>query len=88
MLSILEASLHAIAAIGSHPRTNFREAVSLIESRRIDLMSSAFPYLCGDNESKAASAARPESYDELFDELDEIIAKEEADKAKNPDSVE
>lgn len=90
-MSLLEASLNAISAIGSHARTNFKEAVVLVENRRMELVSAALPYLFSGKEE--VPAVRTETIDELFDQLDEIIAKEKAEKAEgeaqnNADSVE
>lgn len=94
-MSLLAASLGSIASVGSHPRTNFNEAVSLVESRRMELISAALPYLFSGKED--VPAVRTETIDELFDQLDEIIAKEKAEKSEgekegevqnNADSVE
>jgi hypothetical protein len=86
-MSLLGASLNAISAIGSHARTNFKEAVVLVENRRMELVSAALPYLFSGKED--VPAVRTETIDELFDQLDEIIAKEKAEKAEgeNEDGV-
>ena len=88
MISLLEASLHAIAALGSHARTDFKESAVLVENRRMQLVSSALPYLFGENGNEAPSV-RMETMDELFDQLDEIVAKEkESGQVKGDASVE
>lgn len=79
MMSVLEASLCAIACMGSHARADLEYAV-LVENRRMQLVSTAFPYLFGDD-GKEVPVARTETIDELFDELDEIVKREGAGKS-------
>lgn len=52
----------------------------LVENRRMELISAALPYLFSGKED--VPAVRTETIDELFDQLDEIIAKEKAEKAE------
>jgi len=85
MISLLEASLHAVAALGSHARTDFRESAVLVENRRMQLVSSAFPYLFGEDGDEVPSV-RTETMDELFDQLDEIVAREKKPNPGNGDA--
>lgn len=79
-MSVLEASLCAIACMGSHARVGLNEAAVLVENRRMQLVSTAFPYLFGDD-GEDVPVARTETMDELFDELDEIVKREGAGKS-------
>lgn len=88
MMSLLEASLHAISCLGSHARASFKEAAVLVENRRMQLISAALPYLFGEN-GKEAPSVRTETMDELFDQLDDILDKEKkSDQADGDASVE
>ena len=81
----MQSVLSAVSAISSHGRTDFKSAVEIVENTRMDLISSAFPYLFS---GKSRPLTRTETIDELFDQLDEIVAKEKAENAKNAEKDE
>ena len=70
----------AMAAASSHQRINLSKAIDTIESARCNIVSTAFPYLSG---KEAPVRVRQQTMDEMFDELDEIIAKEKSQKEAN-----
>ena len=82
---LLEASLHAVSALGSHARTDFKESAVLVENSRMQLVSLALPYLFGENGDEAPSV-RTETMDELFDQLDEIVSREKKPDPRNEDA--
>lgn len=65
------ASMEAYSSLRSHIGSSYEDAVKWIVDSRNKLMSLTFPYLSfniGDDHEEV----KPQSYDELFDELDEI----------------
>lgn len=83
-MSITKSSMMAFASLGAHFRMDIQTSMDMVSGYKSDLVKVAFPYVSApDEESKTQAKSADETYDELFGELDEIIKKEESEKAES-----
>ena len=80
-MSVLQASLVAVAAIGSNPRLDIDSSYDIVNESKLSLVRMAFPYIREDKSEKQMSKA--EIYDKYFDELDAIEEKEKNERKED-----
>lgn len=80
---LLQSSFLSNASLGSHWRIDLKDSADMLERCRQSLIRIAFPYLETKEEPK-----KEESYDAYFDELDEILESEKAEKSAKTGSEE
>lgn len=78
MVVAMQASFVAVAAMSARPSLDANASLAMVEERRAALVDTLFPYL-----HLEAPKVREETDDDLFDELDAIIAKHEAEAKQN-----
>lgn len=77
------ASLLSFSSQSSNPRMEINSGMKIVHDKRESLFDVVFPYSSkGQNAHEAESGIAP-SYDELFDELDAIIAAQTGGKDKS-----
>lgn len=83
LITVMVASLQSFSSQSSNPRMEINSGMKIVRDKREALFDVVFPYSSkGQNAHEAESGSAP-SYDELFDELDAIIAAETGGKDKN-----
>lgn len=76
LIAVLQTSLCSVSALSSHYRLKIDSVVDFIEKRRIDMVRAVFPYVRVEDSKPSESTIKGQTIDELFDELDEIIAND------------
>lgn len=76
LMAAMQSSFVAAAAAGAGRRAAF----DIVEAKRRDMLQVMFPYIHFD----APAPVRTESIDDLFDELDSIIAAQQASQSEGP----
>lgn len=77
MISVVRSSLAAVASIGSHYRIDLHSSLDLIAEYKSKLAKISFPYIDNESNDSDKPKTQSETYDQLFDELDDIIKEEE-----------
>lgn len=75
IVMVMQSTYLAMASMSANMRVDLDAARSVAASNRRALVRATFPYICMPEE-KQDDAPKEQMYDEYFDELDEIIARE------------
>lgn len=83
LVMVMQSTYLAMASLSANMRVDLDAARSIAASNRRALVRAAFPYM---PEEKSEIIDKDTGYDEYFDELDEIIAKEK-EAQEGPEDV-
>jgi len=83
----LHSSVLSKASLASHHRSDFKIAMDYIGDSVADLNNVIFPYLFSQKKIKPEPKSREKTYDEYFDEIDEIEAREKAENAQKSEGA-
>lgn len=83
MITVMVASLLSFSSQSSNPRMEINSGMKIVHDKRESLFDVVFPYSSKGQNAHEAEAGSAPSYDELFDELDAIIAAQTGGKDKN-----